>query len=78
MSGKKPDIRLVASNTHDRGIDGLSKTLVAERSRRNGSPDESRTDRSISSSISSDDESAHPTEAENLMRTPSFYKSAQW
>ncbi|ROV91684.1 hypothetical protein VMCG_09237 [Cytospora schulzeri] len=90
MSNRKPDIRLVASNTPGRGLEGLGKSIVPDSSQRNGSPDDPRIDRSSSrssspspgssfnSSISSDDESGHDTEAEDLMRTPSFYKSAQW
>ncbi|KUI53735.1 hypothetical protein VP1G_01249 [Cytospora mali] len=83
MSGKKPDVRLVASNSHNHVLDGLSKASGGNISQENHSSDDSQRHRSSSrsssdsSSISSDDESGQDIEAGFSTKTPSFYKSAQ-
>lgn len=67
MSSRKPEVRLVASNTHGRGLGGLSKALATDF----GSGD-------CSSSVSSVDESGRGFHGTESPRSPSFYKSAQW
>ncbi|KUI68777.1 Telomerase Cajal body protein 1 [Cytospora mali] len=84
MSGKKPDVKLVASNSHNHALDGLSKASGGGMSQENHSSDDSQRDGSSSrsssdsSSISSDGGSGQDIEAGFSTRTPSFYKSAQW
>lgn len=85
MPGVAPDIKLVASNTHGRGLDTFSRVFsarlaasetLASDGPKSASPSPLRSSKSDSGS--GEDEPAKAVHADAFSRAPSIYKGAQW
>lgn len=88
MACRKPDIRLVASNTHGGDLDHNHNTprktlsvnsIPGDFTSDGVEPDSpSSSSSSSDSSMSDDDETDPDAKASGLAKIPSFYKGAQW